>query len=173
MDHNVTDNAPRDIKQDQLVTLLLAGKSISLAAKEIGVSRVTASRWLKIEEVQNALMQGKAVIEKSAYDIIIEKYRAALEPACDVVVEIAKSTMEPAAARLKAVQMIHDRLAPVLAAQPTQEPLQGAQGVLVAASTLPYLTDEELGQIEKFVALAEERRAQAEQDRETLERKRM
>jgi transposase-like protein len=167
--HNVTENESRDIKQEQLVQLLLAGKSVTAAAKEIGVTRVTASRWLKLEEVKTALAKGKAIVERSAHEIIIEKYREALEPACDVVVEIVKNSTEPAAARLKAVQMIQDRLAPLQGVEQAAPVQEGA----IPQHLLQYATNEELEQVEKLVSLLEQRRDQAEQDREILERKRM
>ena len=43
---------------------------------------------------------------------------------------------------------------------------------IIDPSVLPYLTNEELNSIEKFVAQAEQRKLQAEQDRETLEKRR-
>lgn len=51
------------------------------------------------------------------------------------------------------------------------DPLQG-KAVLVEPDLMQYITNEELDQIEKIVSLASERKVQADQDREVLERKR-
>lgn len=166
----------RDIKQDQLVKYILAGLSVTDAAKAIGTSRVTATRWLAEPHMKKALAEGKADIKKSAHDIIIERYTDALEQSIDVVIEVMgnKDLLTPAAARLKAVQMIQDRLAPIIA-KPAVDPLQGSgegMGVLVAHELIPYLAPEEMESIERFIGLAEQRKVQAEKDVETLERKR-
>jgi predicted DNA-binding protein (UPF0251 family) len=173
MDHDVAKNDARSIKQDQLVALLLSGMSITDAAEKVGVHRLTATKWLRVEKVQQALATKKAIVEKSAYDIITEKYQKALGDSCKVVVEIMNETnpmVASAGARLKAVQMVQDRLAPIIA-QPV-EPSQEGQGVLVPQTLLPYLAPEELANIESYIALAEQRKVQAESDREVMERKR-
>jgi transposase len=163
-------NESRDIKQALFVKHLLSGLTITDAAIAAGVSRPTATRWLNLKEVKESLAGGKAEIKKSAHDIIIEKYSDKLEAACGVVTTIAEDKEEPAAARLKAVQMIMDRLAPIIA-QPVESSSEST-GVLVAHELIPYLTPEEMETIERFIGLAEQRKAQAESDREVLERKR-
>lgn len=173
MDHDVAKNDARSIKQDQLVALLLSGMSITDAAEKVGVHRLTATKWLKLENVQQALATKKAIVEKSAYDIIMEKYQEALEDSCQVVVEIMNETnpmVASAGARLKAVQMVQDRLAPIIA-QPVESSRE-SQGVLVSHELIPYLAPEEMETIERFIALAEQRKVQAESDREVMERKR-
>lgn len=155
-------------KERSFVHSLTTGKSLSAAAKAAGISRTTAYDWMKRPEIQAALhpalerVQEQA--EQSAAEIIISKYREALEPACDVVVSIVKDPMETGATRLKAVQMIQDRLAPILK-QPEQ---QLEQNELIPRDLLQYATTEEIEQMEQFVETLQVRRAKAEQDRARL-----
>ena len=139
------------------------GTSVRAAAKQIGIDYATARRWLKRPHVAEALDATQArvheTIEQTAYDIITTKYKDALESTCDVVIQIAQNDETPPAARLKAAQMIQDRLAPVIA-QPLQP--QDTQQALDAI-LMQYMTDEEITMIEAIMERARVRKAEAEE----------
>lgn len=155
-------------KEQIFVHALTTGQSISDAAKLAGIGRTTAHRWMERPEIQvvlhPAIEKVQQQVECSAAEIIISKYREALEPACDVVVSIVNNPMESGATRLKAIQMIQDRLAPILK-QPEQQP---EQNEIIPRDLLQYATDEEIEQMYAFVEMLQVRRTKAEQDRARL-----
>ena len=105
-----------DLKPTQVlfVQTRAAGATINESARAAGVSEMTAHRWLKLEEIKNALQTKEIEIAATAEEIIRAQYESALEESCKIVVQIAKDVLAPAQSRLKAVQMIQERLAPIV-----------------------------------------------------------
>jgi len=56
--------APAEVKRTRLVSLVLAGASVTDAAASIGVSREYASRLLAQDDVRQALAEGRAEIAR-------------------------------------------------------------------------------------------------------------
>jgi phage terminase small subunit len=161
-------NQPLSAQERTFVDACALGQSTMDAAKSTGISYSTAKRWLKRPEIRSALQGTLARVEEqaeqTAAEIIISKYKEALEPACDAVVSIVKDSMESGATRLKAAQMIQDRLAPILKQIEQPQPEQE----VIPRDLLQYLTEDELTMIDQAVQSATNRKAQAEQDREKL-----
>ncbi len=130
-----------------------SGRSIVDAAKIAGVSEQTAHRWLKLPLVQEALAGTRQEIKESAREVIIRHYTKALDASCQVVVQVAMDSESPAAARLKAVQMIQDRVAPVVTDVTTQNDAPVHHGI-----DWSIFTEHELSIIQPIFAQAEERR---------------
>jgi phage terminase small subunit len=150
------------------VDSIASGLPILQAATHASISLSTGKRWMKRPDIQEAFRNISAKFqeqaEQTAAEIILEKYKDALVPACDAVVEIVKNPEESGATRLKAAQMIQDRLAPMLKLE--QQPVE--QETTVPRDLLQYATPEELIQIDELVTMLQQRKAQAEQDREKL-----
>jgi len=119
-----------DLKENQkiFVQARSSGESILQAAKLAGISEMTAHRWLKQTEVQKALSTVSIEVMQeveSAADRIRRRYTEQIDTSCSIVIDIASDVMAPAQARLKAVQMIQERVAP----------LQTTNGIVDVAST--------------------------------------
>jgi transposase len=116
-------------KQLLFVECLANSTSVREAASKAGVSQRTGERWVALPEVKAALhdaRQGRVEdVKQTAHEIITKMYSEALEPVTKAVVQIAKDSEAPASARLKAAQMIQDRLAPVQATNEQSQPTTG------------------------------------------------
>jgi hypothetical protein len=147
-------------QQMLLVQYIGQGMSIAEASRKLHLVDKTARRWLKNPHVQEALDHAQAqtieTVKQTAHEIIIKKYREALEPVTDAVVSIAKDSEAPASARLKAAQMIQDRLAPATTTNEQTQPQSGRYVDLNAWT---------MQEIERLDALLQEveNRQQAEQ----------
>jgi len=139
--------------QQRFVAERTAGCNIKEAALNAGVTEQTAHRWLKLPVVQRALIGEVQEIKESAREVIIRHYTKALDASCQVVVQVAMDSESPAAARLKAVQMIQDRVAPVVTDVTTQNDAPVHHGI-----DWSIFTEHELSIIQPIFAQAEERR---------------
>lgn len=149
-------------EQQQFVAYRLSGLSIEETAKATGITPRTGYRWMKLQSVLDALAgvehHVQEEVAQSAYEIIATKYQAALGPACDTVINIAKDELAPPAARLKAAQMIQDRLAPANLIQQSQTEAAGP----IPAELLTFVLEEELAQIDAILARAQQRKQEAD-----------
>jgi Homeodomain-like domain-containing protein len=154
-------------QQQHFVAYRLSGHSVEEAAKQCGITPRTGYRWANTQVVQDAMAGiehyvNEQIIEQAAqnaYEVITGIYQKALQPATQAVVAIALDSLAPAPARLKAAQMIQDRMAPAL---PATDPQQTDQ-VLADQVLLSYLDEQELAQFQRLVELAQERRQKAEE----------
>lgn len=113
------------LQQQQFVNATLAGQSVEKAAQIAGITKMTGYRWMKLEAVQMALAGEVEKRAETAREIINRVYMDQLEAVFQVVRQIALDVLAPAPARLKAIAMIQDRLAPV-----------------ATTSTLPHLPEQ-------------------------------
>lgn len=167
--HMTENDKTLSFDESELIQHLISGKSISEAARILNIADKTARRWLLRPHVAEAYQE----IQKDVSAHVREQIKALSTKAIKALEESLALSDAPTV-RLKAAQMVLDRVAPEEAKAPAQDPLQGqeSQGVLVSHELIPYLMPEEMESIERFIGLAEQRKAQAESDREVLERKR-
>jgi transposase-like protein len=155
--------------ESTLIQHLIAGKSISEAARQLGIADKTARRWLDRPHVDTAYQELKRDVSAHVRDQI-----KALSTKAIKALEESLALQDAPTVRLRAAQMVLDRVAPE-DAKALAQPLQGQEsaGVLVPPQLVAYMAPEEIEAIERICGLAEQRMAQAESDRETLERKRI
>lgn len=141
------------IDQERLIMLLIAGKTQIEAAKELDVNIKTIQRWLALPHVDQAYREVRENLSlyvqariKSLATKAIQALDASLT--CDAF----------PAVRLKASQIVIERLVPVQA-QAEQPSAEQA----VDASLLGYMTIDEIETIERIVALATDRKRAAEE----------
>jgi transposase len=80
----MSQKSPGDVRRGKFVSLLLAGKSVGAAAKELNITRPTAYRWFNLPETQKELTDGNDIgIRMSLVILARAATRAAL-----VLVEI-------------------------------------------------------------------------------------
>lgn len=156
------------LEQEQLIQHLTTGKSYEEASKLLGISSRTAKRWMDLPHVQEAYQSVRQAMSAYVRDQI-----KALSTKAIKALEDSLTLEEAPTVRLKAAQLVLDRVAPEEAKAPAT-PLQGSEGmgVLVSHELIPYLAPEEMATIESYIALAEQRKVQAENEREMFERKR-
>ena len=114
--------------QEKFVQTYLAGKNIGEAAASAHIDRRTATRWLKLPAMQEALARENEKRAETTREIITRIYTEALDISCQVVVEIAQDEEAPAASRLKAAQMIQERLLPASVDASSTLPSEDATG---------------------------------------------
>ena len=145
------------VEQQQFVTYRLSGMTTEEAAKALGITTRTGYRWMRYPRIKDALSIPLSIQEeRTAAEIISSKYREKLEATCDAVVNIALNEDAPENVRLRAAQMIQDRLAPAELPQPEQ------QSGPVSAELLPFVSEEELGLIDQILERAKMRKQEAE-----------
>jgi hypothetical protein len=154
-----------------LVQHLATGKKHEEIARLMGISAKTVKRWLLRPHVAAALQTVK--------EDVATRVRTQIEELSDKAIEALKASLDvedTPAVRLKAAQLVLDRVAPEIKGdigQSVQDPLQGKGVSLISPEALQYLDTEQIKTIDAIVQIAEERRLKADNDRETLERKRM
>jgi hypothetical protein len=158
------------LEQQEFVAYRLSGMSVEQAAKQLNITPRTGYRWMNLKTVQDAMAGIEHHVQEevigTAAEIIASKYRAALPAACDTVVSIAEDVLAPPAARLKAAQMIQERLAPA-----ALEQQQAEQPSLIPPDLLAFVNEEELGLIESIVERARVRKQEAEENNITQMRR--
>ncbi|BCL83136.1 hypothetical protein ccbrp13_56010 [Ktedonobacteria bacterium brp13] len=152
-------------EEAELVQHLATGKSHEETARLMNISSRTIKRWLTRPHVAESLL----AVKQDVATHVREQIKALSTKAIQAL-EDSLALEDSPSVRLKAAQLVLDRVAPEQVQ--SDQPLQGQEGP-ISKRLLQYLTNEELAQIEHLATLAEQRAQQAEQDRETLERKRM
>jgi hypothetical protein len=85
------ENSELSVKQEQFIAALIAGNSIVVAAKAVGIAERTAHNWLKQPAFQDAYRAAKQVV----YDDALEGLRDALSEAIGTLKSNLKA-LEPA-----------------------------------------------------------------------------
>lgn len=155
--------------ESELIQHLVSGKSISEASRLLDIADKTARRWLQRPHVAEAY----AELQKDVSAHVRDQIKALSTKAIKALDEsLALSDMPNV--RLKAAQLVLDRVAPEQAKAPAQDPLQGNEnmGVLVPHDLIQYFEPEDMATIENLIKLAEQKKVLAESDREMFERKR-
>jgi phage terminase small subunit len=69
--YNSTEETELSVKQEQFIAALIAGNSIVVSAKAVGIAEKTAHAWLKKPHVQAAYKSAK----QAAFDEVLEGLR--------------------------------------------------------------------------------------------------
>jgi DNA-binding MarR family transcriptional regulator len=143
--------------QMQLLQMLVAGKSYVEAAEELGISSKTIQRWMTQPHIAEAYRQ----LRENIADYI----RLQIEQLATKAIKALDDSLEceAPAVRLKASQLVLDRLSPAQVAQQQTEQQQNAMD----AALLAYLSDEEMQQFNRLLELARERKREAEESKVT------
>jgi hypothetical protein len=92
-------------KMDQAVAALLSQRNIDDAAREVGVSVNTLSRWMKLPEFEAALREARRKVSERA----IGRLQDAADAAAKTVLKIMLDTNVPAGTRLRAAEVVLER----------------------------------------------------------------
>lgn len=154
------------VNQQKFINARMEGKTIAQSAHIAGVSKMTGIRWSKLHTVQEALsvdIQTEALqtARETAHDTINKIYTTALEASCLAVQQIMMDAEAPAASRLKAAQMIQDRLAPPVEAMPAPLTTPGQEASSGKQIDWIIFTPEELAIILPIFEKAERRVVEA------------
>src|SRR5258708_4623766 len=76
-----TEESELSVKQEQLITALIAGNSIVVAAKAVGIAERTAYRWFQLPHFQEVYKGAKQI----AYDHALEGLRDNVTQAIDTL----------------------------------------------------------------------------------------
>lgn len=143
-----------------LIQLLLAGKSQEEAARELGVSVKTVSRWLARPSVREAYQAAREDIAGYVQEEIKKLAGKAIH-ALDESLE-SRAPM----VKLHATEFTLTRIAPLDLLAARSKPAID-QDALLDRALLAYLTDDELAAIERILAQARERRDAASEQKIT------
>ncbi len=94
-----------DRKKQEAIAALLANKSMEDAARAIGVSPNTLSRWMKEEDFLAGLEEARQMVHSQAMD----RLRDASGVAASTVLKIMIDPTAPAPSRLKAAEIVLDK----------------------------------------------------------------
>lgn len=152
-------------EEQQLIQLLTIGTPLPTACQKLQISTRTAKRWLAQPHVSAALNELRKDVSTHVREQIKKLSTKAIQALEDSLTSHAPMV------KLTAAKIVIDRVAPEDMNVEQDNPLQG-KNVLISQDAMQYLTSEELDQIEALVQMAEQRKEQAELDRQQLERKR-
>ncbi len=94
-----------DRKKDEAIAALLSHKSVEDAARAVGVSPNTLSRWMREAE----FLEGMEGARRLMYSEAIERLRDAAGAAANTVLKVMIDPNTPPAARLKAAELVLDK----------------------------------------------------------------
>lgn len=157
-----TRKSQKDLTQEKLLQALLQYPTVKAAAESIGITDRTAFTYLEDPAFQKAYGQARSSITNEMRNGLVSLASKASQGLYDMMDDAEC----PPAIKARVYQFVYDRAIP--APVTSVDPLQGNEqmGVLVPHELVPYLTPEELAMIEHYIALATQRKAQAESDRE-------
>ena len=89
-------------KQNTLISALLAGHTITVAAAAAGVNQKTAHAWLKLPHVQSAYQ----VAQKELFDEALAGLRLKVQKAIDTLDRNMSSDEVPASSQIRAAQIV-------------------------------------------------------------------
>lgn len=146
---------PITAEQELLIQYLISGMSYTDAAKALDVSTKTVNRWLELPLVAIAYQEAKNHIVdyiKTQVEQLAPKAITALEESLD-------STTPQV--RLRASQMVLDRIAPITKPSEEVQPVEPQHGLYIA--NYDYATQEELENIQSIQDAINARKEEAEQ----------
>jgi hypothetical protein len=150
-------------QQKKLIGMILAGVSIKQASRELGIDESTGKRWMRNPVVLEAYEKLKKSVEGTVFEQV-----QALGSKAVKALDDSLSPTELTQNRIKAAQMVLDRVLPQQTpGQTGQTPGQASQG-LIDASLMHYMSEQEIATIEEIVQAAFTRKEKADQDRERL-----
>src|SRR5580698_3630020 len=92
-------------KMEQAIAALLSHRNVDEAAREVGVSVNTLSRWMKQPEFEAALREARRRLAERA----IGRLQDAVDAAAMTVLKIMLDSNVPAGTRLRAAEIVLER----------------------------------------------------------------
>ena len=165
---NSARKSQKEVTQEKLMQALLIYPTIKAAAESIGITDRTAYAYTEDPAFQKAYDQARSSITTEIRNGLVGLASKASKGLYDMMDDADC----PPAIKARIYQYALDRGVPMPVV--SADPLQGQEdqmGVLVSHELVPYLMPEEMAQIERYIALAMQRKAQAESEREAIDMK--